>query len=313
MKNKKSLLLKIIGGSTILSVACFITILICVLMILDFFGAKLTEEKVQANAEYSDAYINALNKYLKNGYVPLQRILYFHLEDNSLTIDTLYAMNQNVESKSAKEINVVCEDQRVKNHVACSESNLKDNEKYLIVSSGHFNFPLTNDYTITSFYNQERIIFGEKDIHSGWDFATQAQTPVYSVCDGTVEKVNFTQQENIPYDQSGNEIGNTITLKCDGDYNEIYYVVFAHLYPNSSKVKVGDTVYHWTQVASVGTTGTSTGNHLHYQVYDSNWKLVDGMQLIDLTLTKAPDYNFDNGLDNNLPSNYNHSDALKNQ
>ena len=313
MKNKKSLLLKIIGGSTILSVACFITILICVLMLLDFFGAKLTEEKVQANAEYSDAYINALNKYLKNGYVPLQRILYFHLEDNSLTIDTLYAMNQNVESKSAKEINVVCEDQRVKNHVACSESNLKDNEKYLIVSSGHFNFPLANDYTITSFYNQERIIFGEKDIHSGWDFATQAQTPVYSVCDGTVEKVNFTQQENIPYDQSGNEIGNTITLKCDGDYNEIYYVVFAHLYPNSSKVKVGDTVYHWTQVASVGTTGTSTGNHLHYQVYDSNWKLVDGMQLIDLTLTKAPDYNFDNGFNNNLPSIYNHSDALKNQ
>lgn len=313
MKNKKSLILKIIGGSTILSVACFITILICVLMLLDFFGAKLTEEKVQANAEYSDAYINALNKYLKNGYVPLQRILYFHLEDNSLTIDTLYAMNQNVESKSAKEINVVCEDQRVKNHVACSESNLKDNEKYLIVSSGHFNFPLANDYTITSFYNQERIIFGEKDIHSGWDFATQAQTPVYSVCDGTVEKVNFTQQENIPYDQSGNEIGNTITLKCDGDYNEIYYVVFAHLYPNSSKVKVGDTVNHWTQVASVGTTGTSTGNHLHYQVYDSNWKLVDGMQLIDLTLTKAPDYNFDNGFNNNLPSNYNHSDALKNQ
>lgn len=110
--------------------------------VISFVGAKLTEEKVQANAEYSDAYINTLNKYLKNGYVPLQRILYFHLEDNSLTIDTLYAMNQNVESKSPKEINVVCEDQRVKNHVACSESNLKDNEKYLIVSSGHFNFPL---------------------------------------------------------------------------------------------------------------------------------------------------------------------------
>ena len=62
--------------------------------VISFVGAKLTEEKVQANAEYSDAYINALNKYLKNGYVPLQRILYFHLEDNSLTIDTLYAMNQ---------------------------------------------------------------------------------------------------------------------------------------------------------------------------------------------------------------------------
>ena len=33
--------------------------------VISFVGAKLTEEKVQANAEYSDAYINALNKYLK--------------------------------------------------------------------------------------------------------------------------------------------------------------------------------------------------------------------------------------------------------
>ena len=158
-KKGKNIIFKIVGASTILSIACFMVILICVLMLLDFFGAKLTEEKVQANAEYADAYTSALNKYLKNGYVPLQRILYFYLEDNSLTIDTLYFMNQNSESKSAKDIKSVCEDQRVKNHVACTESNMKENENYLIVSSGHFNFPLANDYTITSFYNQERIIF----------------------------------------------------------------------------------------------------------------------------------------------------------
>lgn len=312
-KNKKSLILRIISASTILSIIGFIIILICVLMLLDFFGAKITEEKVQANEEYADAYTIALNKYLKNGYVPLQRILYFYLEDNSLTIDTLYYMNQNSESKIAKDIKSVCEDQRVKNYVACTESNIKENENFLIVSSGHFNFPLASDYTITSFYNQERIIFGEKDIHKGWDFATQAQTPVYSVCDGIVEKVNFTQQENISYDQSKNSVGNTITLKCNEDYNETYYVVFAHLYPNSSKVKVGDMVNHWTEIASVGTTGQSTGNHLHYQVYDSNWKLIDGMQLIDSTMTKAPDYNFDDGINNNLPNTYNRNDALKNQ
>ena len=290
-KKKKNIILKIIGGSTILSVAFALVILICVLMIFDFFGTKLTEEKVEHNEEYADAYTNALNKYLKDGYVPLQRLLYFHLEDTSLTLDVLYSMNLNKESKVTREIQNVCEDQRVKNMTACTDENIKENENYLVVSTGHFNFPLKDDFTVTSFFNQERTIYGESNRHNGWDLATLAQTPVYSVCSGTVEKVNFTQDKNIPYDQSGNSVGNTITIKCDEDYAETYYVIFAHLYPNSAKVKEGDIVNHWTQVASVGTTGYSTGNHLHYQVEDENRKLVDGMQLIDFTLSSPSDFN----------------------
>ena len=283
-KKKKNIILAIIGGSSILTVAFCMVILICVLMIFDFFGAKLTKEKVQNNAEYADAYTSAANKYLKDGYVPLQRILYFHLEDTSLSIDTLYTMNQNKESKTAKEISSVCEDTRVKNMVACSDANIKENEGYLVVSTGHFNFPLDVNYTITSFFNEQRIIYGESNVHNGWDLAVPAQTPVYSVCSGTVYKVNYTQSQNIPYDQSGNNVGNSITIKCDEDYDETFYVLFAHLYPNSAKVKVGDKVNHWTEVASAGTTGHSTGNHLHYQVMDKDFKLMDGMQLIDFTL-----------------------------
>ena len=83
-KKKKNIFIKIIGSSTILTVAFVLVILICVLMIFDFFGAKLTKEKVQNNAEYADAYKVAVNKYLKDGYVPLQRLLYFHLEDTTL-------------------------------------------------------------------------------------------------------------------------------------------------------------------------------------------------------------------------------------
>ena len=118
-KKKKNLFLKIIGGSSILSIAFAMIILICVLMIFDFFGTKITKEKVQANAEYADAYTQTVNKYLKDGYVPLQRLLYFHLEDTTLSLDALYKMNQNTETKTAKEIKSVCEDQRLKNMVAC--------------------------------------------------------------------------------------------------------------------------------------------------------------------------------------------------
>ena len=288
---KKNIILKIIGGSTILSVAFAMVILICVLMIFDFFGTKLTKEKVQHNEEYADAYKTALNTYLKDGYVPLQRLLYFYLEDSTLTLDILYTMNQNKEAKTAREIESVCEDQRVKNMTACTNANIEENKDYLVVSTGHFNFPLKSEFTVTSFFNEQRTVYGESNTHNGWDLAVPAQTPVYSVCDGVVEKVNFTQDSNLPYDQSGNSVGNTITLKCDSDYDETYYVIFAHLYPNSAKVKEGDAVSHWTQVASAGTTGYSTGNHLHYQVENENRELVDGMQLIDFTLSSSSDFN----------------------
>lgn len=283
-KKKKNLLLKIIGSSSILTIAFVMVILICVLMIFDFFGAKLTKEKVQDNAEYADAYISTLNSNLINGYVPLQRLLYFHLEDTSLTLDTLYKLNQDEENKTSREINDVCDDERVKNMTACTESNIKDNEDYLVVSTGKFNLPLDTKFTITSFFNEQRIIYGESNVHSGWDLAVPEKTKVYSVCDGIVDKVTFTQNENIPYDQSGNNVGNLITIKCNSDYDEIYYVVFAHLYPNSAKVSVGDRVSHWTEIAGVGTTGHSTGNHLHYQVENANREKIDGMQLIDFNL-----------------------------
>lgn len=298
-KKKKNIFLKIIGGSSILSITFAMVILICVLMIFDFFGTKLTKEKVQSNAEFADAYTSAVNKYLMDGYVPLQRLLYFHLEDTSLTLDALYTMNQNKEQKTAREINAVCEDQRVKNMVACTESNINENKDYLEVSTGHFNLPLDKNFTITSFFNEQRVIYGETNVHSGWDLSAPAKTPVYSVCSGTVDKVTFTQNENIPYDQSGNKVGNLITIKCDEDYDETYYVVFAHLYPNSAKVKVGDKVNHWTEIASVGTTGHSTGNHLHYQVENANREKIDGMQFIDFTL-KSPNYHLELEKSNNI-------------
>ena len=174
---------------------------------------------------------------------------------------------------------------------ACTNANIEENKDYLVVSTGHFNFPLKSEFTVTSFFNEQRTVYGESNTHNGWDLAVPAQTPVYSVCDGVVENVNFTQDSNLPYDQSGNSVGNTITLKCDSDYDETYYVIFAHLYPNSAKVKAGDTVSHWTQVATAGTTGYSTGNHLHYQVENENRELVDGIQLIDFTLSSSSDFN----------------------
>ena len=90
MKKKKNIIIKIIGGSTIIMTVVAMTILIAVLMIFDFFGSNLTKEKVENNLEYGDAYLEAVNENIRYGYVPLQRILYFRLEDETLTWFSLW-------------------------------------------------------------------------------------------------------------------------------------------------------------------------------------------------------------------------------
>ena len=294
MKKRKNIIIKIIGDSTIIMTVVAMKILIAVLMIFDFFGSNLTKEKVENNLEYGDAYLEAVNENIKDGYVPLQRILYFRLEDETLTFNTLYDMNLDRQDKKTDEIESVCTDERLKNLVACTLDNIEQNKEYLVVTTRHFNFPLdTDSYQVTSFFNQQREVYGQTDTYQGWDLATSAKTPVYSVCDGTVSRVTFTQDSNVPFSESGNKTGNIITIKCDEDYDQTYYVMYAHLYPNSAKVKVGDKVNHWTKIAEVGTTGYSTGNHLHYQVNDENNKTIDGMQFIDFTLSSNNEPHFD--------------------
>ena len=71
-------------------------------------------------------------------------------------------------------------------------------------------------------------------------------------------------------------------MECNIDDNK-YKVLYGHLYPNSSNLKVGDKVESMQKIASVGTTGYSTGNHLHFQV-SLNGKYIDGLSLIDFNL-----------------------------
>ena len=85
MKNKKKgngLIKKIVFGSSIGMVTMALIIIIIIipcLMILDFFGANITDDYVENNMDYADQYKETLNKALKNGYgyVPLNRIYHF--------------------------------------------------------------------------------------------------------------------------------------------------------------------------------------------------------------------------------------------
>ena len=114
------------------------------------------------------------------------------------------------------------------------------------------------------------------------------------------------QKQNITNTSAGG--GNQIKIKCVIDEDVTYHVLYAHLYPNSAKVKVGDKVKHEQQIAEVGTTGYSTGPHLHFQVIKDGSN-VDGMSLLDFTyeseLPKTPSLPQYNPNINISPGGYN--------
>lgn len=248
-------------------------------MVYNFFGGEITDSGyVEGNMEYAGEYTEVLNKNITRsyiGYVPLSRIMYFYNEDMDLNFDSIYTNNIDNELLNLKPISEVCDD--FYNMLdRCKESDYGseiDDYPYKI-----FNAPIILDNTtITSYFGQERIVYEEYDIHYAWDFAARVNTPVYASGDGVVKKVRFNQDTNT-IDKS-NGAGNYIEIEYDVD-GEKYKMLYGHLYPNSATVKVGDKVKSWQKIGEVGTTGYSTGNHLHWKV-TKDGKEIDGMNLVD--------------------------------
>lgn len=291
--SKKSKILKIILGSSTLTIISFGIILIPLLMLLDFFGAEVTSDGyVEGNSYYAEEYQKVLNKNLtknfQNGYVPLSRILYFYLEDDKLSFDEIYEDNLDKDTKSLIPISEVCAEDKYKNFDVCSESELEDSNQMDEEIMKPFTIPIDfSKSTITSYYGEERIVFGNADIHFAWDLAAPSKTPVYSIGDGKVKTVSFNYSTPTTNVKGG--AGNYIEIEYEVN-DKKYVAIYGHLYPNSSKVKVGDIVTSFQEIAGVSTTGYSTGDHLHIAL-SQNGNRVDLFNYIDFTQTINDSFN----------------------
>lgn len=106
------------------------------------------------------------------------------------------------------------------------------------------------DYTMSSGYGYRRDpIYGSSKFHAGLDFAAKNGTPVFATADGKV----------VAADRKSS-YGNCIDI--DHGYN--YTTRYAHL--SKVLVKSGEDVKRGQLIGRVGSTGKSTGPHLHYEV-----------------------------------------------
>ena len=280
---KKKIKSILFASSIGITVSCLVILVAC-LMILDFFGANITDDYIENNEVYAEQYLQVANKNIKanNGYISLSRILYFYLENDTLSFEELYLDNLDNELKQIKPISDICKTNKYKDMNVCSKNELSNSKQIDDIQIKPFSAPINfSSITVTSFFMQERVVNGKADVHNAWDFAAPNETPILAVCDGKILISSFTYSDNVinPNDIKG---GNYIKLKCNiNDKNLI--ITYAHLYPNSSKVNENDKVKQGQVLAGVGTTGNSTGPHLHFQVQNEDGTYIDGMSLIDFT------------------------------
>lgn len=103
---------------------------------------------------------------------------------------------------------------------------------------------------------------GEPGFHQGLDISTEKGQPIFATADGRVESASYT-----------GDYGNLIVLRHDFGLATRY----GHL--SRFNVKPGATVHRGDVIGFVGSTGRSTGAHLHYEIV-ANGKLINPLQLL---------------------------------
>ena len=105
---------------------------------------------------------------------------------------------------------------------------------------------------ISSGFGYRRDPFGKPigNMHRGIDFAGKPDSPILVTADGVVRHTGWV-----------NGYGQAVLV----DHGFGYSTLYAHA--TGIKVKPGDVVKRGQQIAFMGTTGRSTGTHLHYEVW----------------------------------------------
>jgi murein DD-endopeptidase MepM/ murein hydrolase activator NlpD len=103
---------------------------------------------------------------------------------------------------------------------------------------------------------------GEPGYHQGIDISTEKGQPIYATADGTVESASYT-----------GDYGNLIVLRHGFGLTTRY----GHL--SSFAARTGQTVKRGDIIGYVGSTGRSTGAHVHYEIL-ANGKLINPLQLL---------------------------------
>ena len=118
--------------------------------------------------------------------------------------------------------------------------------------------PINGARLSSSFGMRKHPILGYNKMHRGTDFAASSGTPIMASGSGIVTRARWC---------GGG--GNCIKIK----HNSTYQTIYAHMKSFAKGIKEGRKVKQGQIIGYVGSTGLSTGPHLHYEVLVNNKKV----------------------------------------
>ena len=139
-----------------------------------------------------------------------------------------------------------------KNKVDYFDENGKSIKKTLMKT------PINGARLSSSYGKRKHPILGYTKMHTGTDFAAPTGTPIMASGDGKVTKAGWC---------GGG--GNCVKIK----HNSVYQTVYAHMSKFGRGIKKGVRVKQGQIIGYVGSTGLSTGPHLHYEVIENGKKI----------------------------------------
>ncbi len=144
--------------------------------------------------------------------------------------------------------------------VAAERAQLAEAGETIVYDGGMFKWPAPSYTRISDDYgNRTHPILGVQQFHNGVDMAAPGGSPILAAYDGKVVAAAYNAS-----------MGNYIMINHGGGLYTIY------MHASALYVSTGETVTRGQKIAAVGTTGRSTGNHLHFSVrkdgaYVSPW------------------------------------------
>ena len=225
---------------------------------------KDDKSKLLAELERMESENEALHKKFKEVEVALEEIK----EKDQNVYRTIYDMrvSENIDSVNSEIDNYTAEDvEKLLDKIEAESKSLNEVIRSAGVKDANLSSmpvlkPVADKYVnrLASGYGTRfHPILKVNKMHKGLDFAASTGTPIYATGDGSVKVSEF----NSGY-------GNMVVLKHGNGYESLY----AHM--SRSKVRNGQKVKRGDVIGYVGSTGLSTGAHLHYEIH-KNGEAVD--------------------------------------
>ncbi len=183
-------------------------------------------------------------------------------------INEIDSTQSDLESQNAKI------EKQIKQYQATLNSMASAGNTSFVYDGGNFLWPVPGYYNISAGYKSNDAV--HRGNHNGIDIAGGgiAGKPIIAISGGVVTKSNNSCSHNYKKRGScgcGGGYGNYVTINHGSKDGNTYVVTYGHM--SSAAVSAGQTVKKGQVIGYVGTTGWSTGYHLHFGIaVNGVWK-----------------------------------------